>query len=1795
MFRPFPRLGASTALFALAAALSLPAAGVAQTSPPSSDQTARDQTARQARASAPLPAFVSDEQRQQSSQYAQALRSTIKPTRQSAARALADARAVLNTPAGPRGAVPVFSEAAVLDATSHAAWQGLANALLAIEANPQAPREQGIFAGQAVSASIRALETARTKAEQAAALATLSAGLERQRLWRTAITALRESIEREDSPSRRATLERLVTEHGFRILEVKTDADAQTARACVHFSEPLELKGANATDFVRIDGREAPDVRAEEKALCVDGLEHGRRYQLQVRAGLASTVGESLQKSVELAIYVRDRSPSVRASGRAYVLPRTGQHGLPLTTVNASALKVEVYRIGDRALASTLQSDELSRQIERYEVEQIRERSGQQVYSGTLDIVGEVNKEVTTAFPVGHAIAQLQPGVYLLHAMVDRPGARESYDARLTASQWFIVTDLSLTAFNGRDGVHGFVRSLETALPRAGSRVRLIARNNEVLGEATTDASGHIRFDAGLARGEGGLRPAYLAAERDGDFAFLDLTAAPFDLTDRGVSGRAAPGPIDAFAFADRGVYRPGETVHITALTRDAEARPVKLPVTLVVSRPDGVEHSRQVLDDQGLGGRYLPLRLAASAMTGTWRLRLYADPKADPIATTAFLVEDFVPERLDMTVTAVTPALDLVTGGKLSLSGKYLYGPPAADLPVEADVVVKAASEAPEFPGYRFGIEAQKIVPERKSLEDLATTDASGQATFEVALPEIEQTQRLLAADVIVRLKELSGRSIERRVTLPVRTGMNRIGLKPLFGSADGLKAGQGDTVAFEAILVDGAMRQIAGQGISWELMRVENRWQWYNRGDWWSYDVRTVTERIANGVVDLKTDQPTRISHAVDWGRYRLELRKPGAKPTDPPAITSVEFTAGYWHDEAADSPEQLELAFDKPTYQAGDTARIRIANRVGGQAHITVLGSGLIAHTEASIPAGGGEITLPVTRDWGAGAYVAATLYRPLSQAERRMPGRAIGIKWLPVDREARQLAIRLDVPDQLKPAQTIEVPVHVAGLAAGSEARVVVAATDAGILNLTRYETPKPADWFFGQRKLGHELRDFYSRLIDGMRAERGRLRSGGDGGADETVSMSGAPQTAHLLALHSGIVAVGSDGIARVKFELPDFNGTVRLTAVAWSDDKVGSSAKDVIVRDSMALTLTTPRFLTLGDKARLHLDLHNIDGPAGTYKLAVREAHAARPGQQPTSLRETAMELKQGQRRVETVEIDAGAVGTATYEIAIEGPGGLVIERTAEFDVKPPASMVRRSTVASLAQNGGRFVIGPDVLTDLVPQTVRATVSVGPLAKFDVPGLLAALDRYPYGCAEQITSRALPLLYANDVANLIGLGTDAELRDRISTTLARLNDMQDASGAFGVWGPSHGETWLTSYVTDFMVRARQLGHTVDAKVVNLALDHLANSVTISQDLEGGGENRAYALYVLARAGRAPMSELRYEIEGRLERFATPLALAQLGAAAHLVGDTLRAERAFEAAIAKLRMTTDQAALGTRQDFGSRLRDGAAVLTLASESRSPSAANLQDVIAAAYRAQAFTSTQEQAWMLLAARSLAEEARDLRIAVNGEEQRGRLVRSFSAATLKNGALTIENLGGAATDVVVSVIGSALTPEPAVEKGFKIERKAFTIEGQPVDLASLGGGTATVRQNDRFVMVTTITADEAGGRILLDDPLPAGFEIDNPRLVESGQLSAIAGIESGGRQPRHSEFRDDRVVAAFDFFAERDGGQPAARTATVAYVVRAITPGTYLHPAAAVEDMYRPYRHARTAAGRLTVKAQ
>src|SRR6185437_10010810 len=489
-----------------------------------------------------------------------------------------------------------------------------------------------------------------------------------------------------------------------------------------------------------------------------------------------------------------------------------------------------------------------------------------------------------------------------------------------------------------------------------------------------------------------------------------------------------------------------------------------------------------------------------------------------------------------------------------------------------------------------------------------------------------------------------------------------------------------------------------------------------------------------------------------------------------------------------------------------------------RTAGKVTLNVIGDRLVSTVTQDVTAGTARLRVPVGRDWGSGAYVVATLRRPLDRAAERMPGRALGVQWFSINRKARTLALDMSLPALLRPNSALRIPIKVGGLTPGEEERMVVAAVDVGILNLTGYKPPAPDDYYLRHRRLTTEIRDLYGQHNDGMQGARGQIKTGGDAGS---VELQISLPTQKPLALYSGLVTVDAGGTAEVLFDIPDFAGTARVMAVAWSKDKVGRAVGDVTIRDPVVLTATLPRFLLSGDRGTMHLDLDNVAGQAGDYRLEMKSEGVNVVGNAATQT----LKVDARQRNSVTVPLSSAAAGNAAVTVRVSGPGGFALERSYDLAVRPATQILARRTIKPLAK-GESLTLSNDLFADLVPGSASVALSVGVSTALDAAALLAALDRYPFGCSEQIASRALPLLYVNDLASGAHLALDTAVDQRIRESIERLLARQGSNGSFGLWSAGGDDVWLDAYVTDFLTRAREHGFAVPDIGFKLALDRL---------------------------------------------------------------------------------------------------------------------------------------------------------------------------------------------------------------------------------------------------------------------------------------------------------------------------------------------------------------------------------
>ena len=1604
---------------------------------------------------------------------------------------------------------------------------------------------------EAVTAATNAYLRAEANAVRADALAVMARALEANRRGRDMIPALRLAQTLSPREDLQTALDAAIGKYGFRIVEHRADTDAAAPRICAEFSEKLVQVGVDYEPFVRIEGRGLV-VQAEENQLCIDGVEHGQRYDMTFRAGLPAASGEVLHKDVRLRLYMRDRTPLVRFPGRAYVLPRSAQAALPVETVNVDQIDLKLRRVSDRNLVRAIRESYFGRPLSKYEDENFSRELAQEIWSGEGEVQNELNVDMTTRLPMGDVLAQETPGIYALSASV--PG-QDPYEYP-AATQWFVLSDLGLSTWSGVDGLQVAVRGLAGTDAREGVKLSLISRANAVLGTVVTDASGFATFAVGLTRGTGAAQPALLMAqEGTTDIAFLPLTDPAFDLSDRGVEGLPPAPPIDTFLTTDRGAYRVGETIYATALTRDAQSKALEgLPVTAILKRPDGVEYSSQLSQNPQAGGHVFALKLGANVPRGAWRVDILSDVDGPALASQTVLVEDFLPERIDFEMTLPDVPLRLRNAPPLSVAVSYLFGAPGADLNVEGDLRLKATRSLEGWEGYRFGRYDMPFRIQTKFIGN-AITDAAGNATLALQFPKLNEDPGLpLEAQIILRVSEGSGRPVERRMTRALTPDAAMIGIKSNFDDV----LAEGAEASFDLIAL-GPDSQPMPMQVRWTLNKVETRYQWYQLYGNWEWEPATRRKRIDSGEVTLGP-VPVTLTSPTEWGRYELVVEQIGSAYT----ASAVSFSSGwYGGDSATDTPDRLKMSLDATEYSAGDMAQLRLVPDAAGVALITVLSNQVIERKVVAVNAGENLIPMNVTADWGSGAYVTASVLRAMDVDAGQNPARSLGLAHAAVRPGAKELSVSFDVADVVDgQAGTMRAAVQVAGVKAGEAAYVTLAAVDVGILNLTGFEPPDATDHYFGQRRLGVEMRDLYGRLIDGMNGALGAVRSGGDAAASAQVQSP--PPTEELMAFFSGPIMIGPDGRAEVEIIKPAFNGTVKLMAVAWSDSAVGDASRDVIARDPVVVTASLPRFLAPGDQSRLLLELVHAEGGAGDMALQLFGDAGVALGDAPA----TVTLSDQGSQRL-SIPVTGREIGDHLITVILRTPDGKELRKSLVMPVRdndPEISTTRQFALGV----GESFTFDSNVFSGLRPGTATATLTAGPLARFDVPGLLRQLDRYPYGCTEQVTSSAMPLLYLSSMAQAAGLGEPERIDDKINTAIERILTRQASNGAFGLWRASSGEFWLDAYVTDFLSRARAQGHKVPDLAFSIAMDNLRNRISYAPDFDAGGEDVAYALLVLAREGAASMGDLRYYADTKAEDFGTPMAVAQLGAALASYGDQIRADKMFRRAGVMLLKTSSDT--GWRNDFGTSLRDTAAVLKLSAEAGS-AAIEPATLISWVGGGSKRLSTQEASQVVMAAHALSTPGAVAGVRVDGQDASGPVVKRLSDRAPATSV--IENVSSVAMDVTMTAYGIPEVAPDAGGYGYQITRNIFAMDGTAVQGSFASG--------DRMVVVLRVDPfEDVGARLIIDDPLPAGFEIDNPNLIRSGEVGALDWLKVA--EAENAEFRSDRFIAAVN--------HRGADSFSVAYIVRAVTPGTYHHPAATVEDMYRAEYRANTAAGQVIV---
>jgi uncharacterized protein YfaS (alpha-2-macroglobulin family) len=1592
---------------------------------------------------------------------------------------------------------------------------------------------------------------------------------------------------------------------GFAVWKNRVDTSGPEPKACIQMSKPLDAS-KSYSDYVLISPETGatPAVSVKGDELCVAGLGFTDR-RVTLLKGLPGKGSDVLAANADVDFTFGDRPPYVGFAGDGVILPREESDGVGIETVNVAKLDVEVWRIPDRNLVRmSITKTDPSPDGEYMGDwgEDYPGAEGQKVWSGTVPVKGDAGQRTVTVFPLGAVLKEMKPGGYVIHAR-DASGARglkkvegeedESASRSAQARRWIIFTDMALSTYTGSDGVDVVVRSLKNAKTLSGVKVSLVAANGESLATVSSDASGHARFAKPLLEGKEGMRAKMLMAYGSlGDLAVLDLERSPIDLSQQGIGGRNDPNAsttegrtantlVDSYVYADRGIYRPGETVHLIALMRDREAAATNRKGTLVITRPSGTEFKRIAFDKSSGGYVAQDIALPRTAPRGRWAAKVLIEGVDQPAGQMAFSVEDFAPQRL--AVDADAQANRPIGAGEtraINLTARFLYGAPGAGLQTQGESRISAdPNPFPQFKNYEFG--DQQTAFQEKVSETISTiTDGAGKAVINISSADAGDTAVPLKAVFTGSVFEPGGRPVRESVFLKLLP-------KPLYL---GVKIDQGDAangrdapISLDIIAVDSKGARTAANGVTWTLIAENWNYDWFQQDGRWQWRRTSRDVAVDTGSGPISANGSLHKNRRLGWGDYRLEVVGPsGAK-------TVIKFAAG-WGSSAKDddAPDLVRVSAGTKTYAQGDTVDLTLKAPYEGEAQIAVATDRVIDFQTIHVGPNGTTVRLKSNAAWGGGAYVMVSVVQPRDPVASPKPRRAMGVAYVSLDPRDRKLSVDIGTPVKLDSKTPVEIPVKVQGLSLGQRARVTVAAVDEGILRLTKFDSPDPVKWYFGKRALNVDYRDDYARLLDANLGAPANVNFGGDelGGEGLTVTPT------KTVALWSGVVETGLDGKATVRLPAAAFNGELRLMAVAWTDKSVGSGAKAMTVREAVVADLNLPRFLAPGDRAVGTLELHNLDGKPGGYDASV------------TGLNGIVVQFKKlvqllaGQRTTEQMDILAPArQGISKVSMKVAGPG---FTTGKDYDLQTRLGWGPETrTFTELQRPGDAFTPTADVMSGLTAGSVTITVSYSPFKGFDPAAVALSLARYPYGCTEQVTSTAYPLLYAAE------LTTDPKLKGTrsaaLSQAVAQLLDRQSLDGAFGMWRAGDGDAdgWLGAYATDFLLEAQAQGAAVPQVSIDRALAAMRaisrpdgfgstsyrmsypNYWAVTEAASKAATERlksrasAYALYVLAKGKNGDLARLRWWHDVQMKSEASPVARAQVAAGLALMGDQARARSAMQAAVQ---------ALGYKDEhdwYQSTTRDLAAVITYAYEAGQPEVARaLTSRLDGSVKSPDLLNTQEQARLMQAAHAMMKAAGPINVEATGAFKMPPTAGGPTWAVGKLEASKFVNKGNGGLWRTVTVQGVPQAAPAAIANGLSVTKTLWTMQGGRIDPGS-------VKQGDRIIIQLSGVSHQGRAMMLVvDDALPAGFEVETVlgnEDAKGGPFKFLGELSSASVQ----EKRDDRYIAAMNLEGNK--------AYSLAYVVRAVTPGDYMLPGAEAKDMYRPQVAARTASSRTVISGQ
>jgi len=1563
----------------------------------------------------------------------------------------------------------------------------------------------------------------------------------------------------------------------FALTVQNVEAEHDGMEGVVKVITSQQLTGESIKSFIRFEPVLEYSVEPNDYGFTLrsDKFDTEKSYALTITKGLRGKIGGIMKEDYNGGIGFGELESDIKfTNSKAVYLSKRGGKNIEVQITSAPKVKIIISKIYENNLLMSQrygyspQETSSGPDNEGYDDYYYDEYGGGNAMLGDVIFEKEIDTRSLPKSGSGRLLNFSQfedrlpdfKGIY--HVLV-----RSTEDYWVKDSRFISLSDLGLIAKEGKDKIYVFTNSIKSAEPVNGAAVSVYSVNNQLLGTASTDKDGMATISY-TNTDFSGFKPAMIIAKTADDFNYLPFNNTRVNTSRFDVGGkRNNASGFDAFVYAERDVYRPGEKINFSIILRDAQWKsPGDVPLKIRFLMPNGKELKaiRKSLNEEGsLEGS---IDIATSAITGSYTMEVYTSNDI-LLSSKSFSVEEFVPDRIRVNTKLDKPFLRAGEKSNLSINAVNFFGPPATNRKYETEIQVKQKAFSPEkFEGYDFSLANQNTFFDKQVKE--GTTDANGNAQFEYEVPSAYTNSGVLQTSFYTTVFDETGRPVSRVAAVDVFTQDVLFGVKndwyyyyPLnqpvkFQLAAVNKDGNGVTATARV-----------------EVIKHEYRTVLTKSGSYFRYESQKEDKLMTEQQISVGSN--TVYSYVPRTpGDYEVKIYNPGAASY----VSRSFYSYGSWGSNntsfEVNREGNIDISIDKKSYYTGETVKALFKTPFSGKILITMETDHIVSHQTVDVSNRTASVDLKLNAEHVPNVYITATLIKPHEVSDIPLTV-AHGFKNVTVEEKNRKIPVEITAAKSVRSKTKQKVSVK-----ASPGSMVTLSAVDNGVLQISDFKTPDPYDYFYQKKALQVSAFDLYPLLFEEVRA---RLSSTGGDGDFMDMEKRANPMPAkrvRVVSYWSGIKRANGSGVAEFEFDVPQFSGELRLMAVSYKRNSFGAADNTMTVADPIVVSTSLPRFLSPGDTVNVPVTLTNT-----TDKLASLSASIAVEGP---------MKVIGGNSQ--SVSLAAKAEGRATFRVVadptvnigkvtvtVSGMGEKFTDAT-EIAVRPPSTLQKATGSGSVA--GGSTQKINISLSDFMPASVNYSLVVSRSPALELGEQLRYLVQYPYGCTEQTVSAAFPQLYYGDLAELMQNSRQqnkVNANTNILEAIRKIKMRQLYNGAVTLWdGEGREDWWTTIYAAHFLLEARKAGFDVDNSLLNTMLNFISNKLKNRETITyyyNRDKNRkiapkevAYGLYVLALAGRTNVPAMNY-----YKANTSLLALDSrylLAAAYATAGD----KKSFTNMLPSS-FNGEESVPQTGGSFYSDIRDEAIALNalLEVDPGNAQVGSMVKHVADKLKTRRWLSTQERAFAFLAlgkhARSANNSTASAEIKVNG--------KAVGKADEKSWTGDMKVLGGNTVEVVTKGSGrlyyfwqsEGISTSGAYKEEdsyLKVRKRFYDRNGKPIS------GT-TFKQNDLIIIGVTLerSFNTPIENVVVTDLLPAGFEIENPRTKEIPGMDWIKDAATATAL----DVRDDRI----HFFVDASTAKQ-----TYYYAVRAVSPGNYKMGPVSADAMYNGEYHSYHGAG-------